>query len=198
MRQLALFASGDLAWIERLQLRLHVVRCPVCQEEVAGLARMRREVRDARDETPPGLDWDQLAAEMKANIRLGLAAGEIVSVPEPVTRHRGWQVAVAMGTVTALVMIAMTVTVLRNGRPSLPAGHWQATGGPLVILEGPRGHEVVLRATMGGIGVERNGQAMALTHGGTAAAVKMELHGSMQARYIDDDAGVTIHHVYSE
>ena len=39
----------------------------------------RQRLKQAAAEMPEGADWDRLAAEMTANIRVGLAAGECVA-----------------------------------------------------------------------------------------------------------------------
>lgn len=201
IQELALYSGGDLGLLDRVRVGWHVRGCDGCRGEVESFVRTRHGLEEAvssPDALPPGVDWERLAGEMKANIRLGLAAGEIVSVAPAPTRRQGWRIAVAMATVSAMIMLVMTVTVLYKGKPEGPPRHGVAMSGPSIVLESPR-PEVVLKATLGGIGFERNGQTMALAHEGSAIATKVSTQGSMQARYIDDDTGqVTIHHVYTE
>lgn len=139
---------------------------------------------------PPGLDWDRLATEMKANIRLGVEAGECVGpVPAAPARRIPWMPAAAMA-VVASVFLTLAWWQARTLRPQ-----YQANARP-ALANG----EVVLKATNGAIGVERNGETLTLMHqGSTAGAVSVGVQGSLNARYIDEDGGqVTIHHVYTE
>src|SRR5215831_6916960 len=73
---LALHSSGDLGWFAAWRTERHIARCARCREEITEF----REMREALPEMAelPELQWNRLAAEMRANIRLGLAAGEFV------------------------------------------------------------------------------------------------------------------------
>ena len=69
---------------------LHVKSCSVCATEIEAFEHVGRALRSDVDELPAGLNWDRLAAEMTANIHLGLEAGECVG-PAPVrTRRIEW------------------------------------------------------------------------------------------------------------
>ena len=72
--ELALLAGNDLGWWSRRRLQKHVENCARCRDEVSVFTESRRLVRDA-SAMPTDLNWGRLAMEMKANIRLGLAAG---------------------------------------------------------------------------------------------------------------------------
>src|SRR6185312_14422117 len=72
---LALYAAGDLPFWRNAMVRLHVRRCEECRGLVGAIRADREELRGSADDLPANLDWDQLAAEMTANIRVGLAAG---------------------------------------------------------------------------------------------------------------------------
>ncbi|MFN7921420.1 MAG: hypothetical protein U0Q16_15060 [Bryobacteraceae bacterium] len=206
IQELALYSGGDLSLADRLRVAWHVRGCDGCRGEVESFVHARHSVEEsmnAPDAMPANLDWDRLAGEMKANIRLGLAAGEIVSIAPAPSQRKGWRVAVAMTTATAMVMLVMTVTVLRGPKPNLPPRSGVAVGGPSIIFDSqPQRPEVVLKATLGGIGLERNGQTMALAYEGPAAkaaSTTVSTQGAIRARLIDDDTGqVTIYHVYSE
>src|ERR1700760_395318 len=80
--ELALFVSGDLGALRQSFVRLHVRGCEECRGRVEAYRLDRERLQEAVAELPPGLDWDRLAAEMAANIRVGLAAGECVA-PRP-------------------------------------------------------------------------------------------------------------------
>lgn len=74
-QDLALFATRDLSFVQNFRLNRHVSSCAACSQTIAEY----RELTSALSE--PDLDianWDALAAEMKANVRLGLEAGACV------------------------------------------------------------------------------------------------------------------------
>ena len=71
--QLALFAGGDLSAWRNWRVARHLHACQECSAEVEGYRGAAQTTRQLR-ELPSELDWGSLALEMKANIRLGLAA----------------------------------------------------------------------------------------------------------------------------
>src|ERR1051326_2754986 len=78
---LALFAGQDLGLFARWCTRRHLDRCESCRDAAAEFSALRHEVSDLNE--LPGISWNRLAAEMKANIHLGLAAGECVRDTRP-------------------------------------------------------------------------------------------------------------------
>src|SRR5436309_11862003 len=74
---LALFTGGELGRFAHWRVGHHLEECNDCRRQVAGFSELREEVAGVGE--VPELDWNRLAAEMKANIRLGLEAGECVS-----------------------------------------------------------------------------------------------------------------------
>jgi len=80
---LALHAGGELGALARWKTGRHVSRCEQCRDEVEAFIGLREIVPDLAE--IPEVPWNRLAAEMKANIRLGLAAGECVGA----TRSHG-------------------------------------------------------------------------------------------------------------
>jgi hypothetical protein len=176
--RLALLASNDVPWFERARLRWHVGRCPACASEVRTFQAARQLA--ASEDLPAGLDWNRLSAEMTANIRLGLAAGECVA-ELPSEQAGFFRPAFAVASVAALLYGATWVYGLRN-RPVPPV--------PGVLLE----------AAADGIAVQENGARLALIHSGSGPeSVSVGAGGSLRASYIDDDADrVTIHHVYAQ
>jgi hypothetical protein len=193
--ELALYWSGDLPIARTLAVGLHVRRCERCLRETEEFARANRVLGAEAELMPPGVAWDALAVEMRANIRLGLAAGECVTpairAPHPAPLR--W---LAIPALAAVLLVAVAGSWLRH--------NINRDQGPMsdLRIEAPRrvSDEVILKATRGGIGVERGGQSLALTHdAGEAAVVTVGLQGSLKARYIEEDGGqVTIHHVYTE
>jgi hypothetical protein len=154
-------------------------------------------LRKTAGELPEGLDWERLAAEMTANIRVGLAAGECVA---PRTRRRltlNWRpAAVSVGLVLVLtaawwlnVPASDTQTVGRAVRSLFQNGR----EGTLRPERGP-----VVEASSEGIELRENGSALGLAQRGLSPlTVSVSIEGSASARYIDDDTGqVTITSVY--
>src|ERR1035438_5103753 len=83
---LALYAGGDLGFFARWRVERHLAKCEPCGEEVASFEATREIVTDLSE--IPDIHWNGLAAEMKANIRLGLAAGECVRIGQKPLRER--------------------------------------------------------------------------------------------------------------
>jgi len=180
---LALYGSGDLSWLRRLLVGRHVRRCESCLAEVGAFSSAGRLIRDAAAEFPEELHWSRLAGEMKANIRLGLAAGEIAGPVEepPVSLLAGWRPAAALASFTVVVASAWLLL-----RPAPEAN---------TIAQ-----DLVLRTTASGIQLEENGRSLALLHRDTEnVTLAIGAQGSLRARYLDEETGeVTIHHVYAE
>jgi hypothetical protein len=179
---LALHAGGDLGFWAQWRLKRHLSRCEQCRDEVAAFAAVREVVPELAE--MPEIQWNRVAAEMRANIRLGLAAGECVRAGEPPLRDTrfftGARTAVAMASVLALM-----VTGLMLERPAPPA--------PEDVL--------VVQATTGGIQVRKGGQALRLLHTGSHGAIySSDAQGGMRAQYVNGETGyVTINQVsYAE
>src|SRR5262249_2438739 len=102
---LALHAGGDLGFIARWLTGRHLARCGQCRDELAAFEAMRAIVPDLSE--VPELSWNRLGAGMRANIRLGLAAGECVKSAEPPLRtlplFNGARAVVALASVAALL-----------------------------------------------------------------------------------------------
>src|ERR1700678_4105091 len=95
---LALLAGGETGRIQRFFFDRHVRNCEDCQEKVAGFHDLRRELTEAE---LPDLNWNFLAMEMRANIRLGLEAGACVRT----TRISGnWNFRLSLAAVGLLVV----------------------------------------------------------------------------------------------
>ena len=112
-QDLALYATGDAGFVQKLYLTRHVHSCSECSrivEEYRGLTAALSE---------PDLDianWDALAAEMKANVRLGLEAGACVRTDAaPTASWVNPRLAVAMA---SLVILAGAGLILREHKPA--------------------------------------------------------------------------------
>jgi len=181
--ELALFAGADLPCWRRWRLARHLRHCPECRLELDVFRRQRDAIRQAGTELPPDLNWSRLATDMKANIHLGLAAGECVAPPELKSRPLGWRIAAALASF-ALVMIS-------GWWLQLPHPHWRGRA----AAEG-----TVLQATGDGIELKQQDRALMLVHASSEPVlVSVDLEGVMEARYIDDQTGmVTINNVYAQ
>src|SRR5690242_7416633 len=85
---LALFASQDLGWFARVRTERHLNHCRECRNEVEAFASLSEGLVELNE--LPAISWNHLAAEMKANMRLGLAAGECVRNGQPVAGPLTW------------------------------------------------------------------------------------------------------------
>ena len=178
---LALHAGGDLGPIRSWWTARHLARCAECREEVAGYAEMRELLPELAD--LPEIPWNRMAAEIKANVRLGLEAGECVRSAE-MPLHRasltGWRAVVAFASVIVLVFGCL---VLEHPAPP-----------PAVRVA-----ETAVESTSDGIAWQAGDDHMlGLMNGGAQKAVyTLDAQGSMGARYIDPETGsVTINTVY--
>ena len=72
---LALYASGDAGFLRGAWLGRHIRGCPSCTSTVEEYRELTAALANDVLVVP---DWNQLAAEMRANIRLGLEAGACV------------------------------------------------------------------------------------------------------------------------
>jgi anti-sigma factor RsiW len=178
---LALYAGGDLGFFARWRTERHLAKCESCGEEVASFEATREIVTDLSE--IPDIQWNRLAAEMKANIRLGLAAGECVRLAEAPLRERplftGVRAAVALA---AIVTLAVTGLVMEPR-----SGEQQADG------------HTVLQGIQNGIEVGGSGRAFRLMNTGATDVTLSVGARSIEARYLDPDTGqVTINNVYAE
>jgi len=179
---LALHAGGDLGPLRRWTTARHLAHCEPCREEVARFDEMRELLPDLAE--LPDISWNRLAAEIKANVRLGLEAGECVRTAEMPLRRAssmaGWRAAVAFATVVLLVGGCMVLE-----RP------W-----PAAVVQAASSVE----STADGIQVQTGGQMLGLMNGGAQRVTyTLDAQGSMGARYTDPETGyVTINTVYAQ
>jgi len=97
---LALLAGGDCGAFARFRLNRHLQDCGECQAKVADFVALREETALLPE---PALNWDLLAAEMRANIHLGLEAGECIRTRQPA---RSWNPRVAIAFASLLLVLA--------------------------------------------------------------------------------------------
>jgi len=176
--QLALWAGGDLGWLAAANVRWHLSGCPECRRGVEEFRDCRRVLGEAGD--PRINDWSKLAAEMEANIHVGLEAGECVG-PEITGRAvpARWKLAAACA---AFVMVVAGAIWLRGPSAWTPApgvdGAVFSAGGHLIQLE-------------------QDGRSLGLRHEGAQdVTYRAAASGAVEARFIDEDTGqVTVQNV---
>jgi hypothetical protein len=180
---LALHAGGDLGLVARWRAEHHVARCERCRQELAAFVDLREALPDLSE--APEISWNRLASEMRANIRLGLAAGECVRPEEKplrVSLFSGARAAVALASVVALLVTGL---VLEHPAPRV------------ATIDG-----VVVQSTADGIQVGEGARTLRLLHTGVKGkdvTFTVGAQGSMRARYVDPETGyVTINNVYAE
>lgn len=182
---LALHAGGDLGFAARWRTERHLARCGRCRDDVASFAELREVLPDLAE--IPEVPWNRLAAEMRANIHLGVAAGECVRTGAGSEDAAGseWH-GLAFG--RAALLFASVVILVGTGlmleRPA-----------PVAANEGP-----LVQATENGIQVRVGGSAFRLMNtGAKSVTYSASADGSMGARYVDPKTGyVTINNVYVE
>jgi len=189
--ELALYAGGDLRGWDRVKTAVHVRGCEACRASVAAFQFDQQRLLDSANELPAGLDWDRLASEMAANVRVGLAAGECIGpVVGSETQATGWNWKPA-GAFAGLTMVFAAAWWL-NVPASDTAGLRRAFG----FVHEDRGP--VVEASSRGIEFRENGSVLGVsTSAAQPVVTSVSFGGSASARYVDDDTGqVTIATVY--
>jgi hypothetical protein len=176
---LALFAGEDLAFFTRHQVKRHLAGCVRCRERVEKFTAMRGELRHLSEF--PDVHWGRLAAEMKANIHLGLEAGECVN--DSFRFFPAGSAWLAYAGTLALLAIAV----------------WIGLPGPQPMPANPPG-AAVLAATGDGIELKQGETSFSLIHGRAGdVMLSVSAQGAMRARYLDAETGfVTVNNVYAQ
>jgi hypothetical protein len=170
---LALLAGGEGGRISRFLLRRHVRSCTECTEQVARFQDLRGEVAGI---APPDVDWDTLAAEMRANIRLGLEAGECVR-PRRAPVHWNPRLGVAFASLGFLICAGL---IMRS---------------PAVLPRQAENRSPVLESMGNGSELREGASSFALmNHQGTVSDQTVSAEGEIGARYVEGGA-VTITNV---
>jgi hypothetical protein len=186
---LALFAGGDLGLLNRWRVSQHVRSCDSCRRDIEVFRSATVALRAESSAMPGGLDWDRLAAEMTANIHVGLEAGECVGRVRQKPGARvpvvGWRALAVMGAMS-VILIAAWVLNPPERRPA----------------HGLRGRSVEIRNTVNGLELAENGHALVLLHGRGMKAQRpiiVSAPGTLKARFVDEDTDqITITNVYAE
>lgn len=209
---LALYATGDLDWRERLSAAWHVRTCGRC----ASLAQSFREDvkfrKKAAEAMPLPANWDALAEEMAANIRLGLAASECIRDIQPRAQTRVekrpigavrpnwfWKPALATAAAMALV-VTVWVWTMPPEQSRVFARAWDAVvhGRTVGLGEAPG---MVLESSASGVVLRKGTRTSVkfLVAGHQPQQFSANMDGSMQAQYVDEELGqVTVTNAYAE
>jgi hypothetical protein len=185
---LSLYAGQDLGWFSRRRTERHLARCGACRDEVQGFVSARDDLTALNE--LPAISWNRLAAEMRANIRLGLAAGECVRGEQTAGPLAGFGIFSGARTLTACASVtALVAAGLFLQRPNPPAASATLAAA---------GESTLLRATASGIELKRGGETLSLLHVRSSdVTYSAGAQGSMRAGYVDSDTGnVTINNLY--
>jgi hypothetical protein len=174
---LALFAGGESSGLSRFFVNRHVRECRECMDQVNRFELLRLELREFE---PPAHDWNRLAMEMRANIHVGLEAGECVRLAS--AEQRGWSPKLAVALASLLLLVGASF-LLKSPAPN-------------VAVEQKAG--AVLESTGSGLELRHGSSSLTLlNHDGVAADQTVSAQGEIRARYVDGGA-VTINNVYLE
>jgi anti-sigma factor RsiW len=181
--QLALYARGDLGFWNRRQVEHHLRQCGECAHETDEFIRIQEEMADACEDSPAELNgaaWQSLAAEMTANIRLGMAAGECVAPRFAIeTRPR-----------LTLALAGLAVLLVWAGleRPEVGTNPAMQTADESPTVE----------ASESGIAVHGSGRSFTVAAPSGQNVIRtVSASGEVRSRYVDD-TGVTIVNVSAE
>ena len=171
---LALLAGRDLNFLSEWRIGRHVARCERCRAIVEAYEAQQADMA-ALGELPADLPWNRLASEMKANIRLGLAAGECVAGSKsasPFPAFSNLQTATAYAGVIVLIV----------------AGLWLQRPAPAPSQAENQGAE--LAATRDGIELSDAEGSFGLRYGASRDVnYSADARGAMGARYVDANTG---------
>jgi hypothetical protein len=181
---LALYATGDLSWARKKLTGRHVAQCGACQSVVVDYSAFQAGMTQF-PKLPATLQWNRLAAEMSANIRLGIEAGECVS-PRGKARTQvklalPWhRLSIACAVLCAVAGIAFIV----EHPPSMAAPPLTGT---------------VLEASEAGLQIREGNQTLRLLNtSGTDVSRTVGARGEVGARYLDPNGYVTVSQVYGQ
>ena len=182
---LALLAGGECGPISRFLLNRHVRNCGTCLETVSDFAMLRQDVlTDAAVISES--HWKRLEAEMRANIHLGLEAGECVrqELHKEELPRKVWNPRLGVA-FACLTLLACAGFVMRAPR-AVTAPVEASAGNP------------VLESTGSGLKLRTGESSLTLLNRqGSVADQTVSAQGVIRASYIDA-GGVTINNVYLE
>ena len=176
-QDLALLAGGESGALRRFFLNRHLRNCEDCQEKLAEFRDLRERLADAE---MPEVNWDFLASEMRANIRVGLEAGACV---RPTLVAGTWAPRLTVAFASLLLVVGASFFLTDSGLHA-----------PKVIA----GPTPVLQATHSGIELRKGTDSFTfLDQQGERTEQTVSAQGVLEARYVNGETGsVTINNVY--
>lgn len=176
----ALAAGGDAPLWQRVCARFR--KRDLEQDEDAAVEQEFRQIRNEMGnfrELPPYFAWEPLALEMKANILLGVEAGEAVR-PRPLHPPIGWR--------AGLVMAALSLLMI--------SGYWWQM--PHRRMQAPALEQAVMQAGPGSLAVEQQEGGFALMFQEQSSNPLLSgASGALRADFVDSETGqLTVAHVY--
>jgi hypothetical protein len=165
---LALFVSGDVSMWRYGVACLHVARCEACRARIEVYRQGRKDLKQAASEMPAGVNWDRLAAEMTANIRVGLAAGECVAPRRrKPAAFAAWKPAAIATGIVAIVSAAWWLNLPSSDAESLARAMKSLVSGGRPVAPFTENHEAAAQDAMAqvssdGVELKQNGVAMAI------------------------------------
>jgi hypothetical protein len=180
---LALHASGDLGVWARWKISHHAVHCEECRTRIDAFRSAREQLRDEMAELPPEVNWGRLAGEMKANIHLGLVAGECVAQIQPEPRPLFGRLTAVAAPALLLVLVGL---LLQHPQPRPAAAPW---------VDG-----TLIEANRGGIEMRQGDRMMSLRHPEAEDVTNLvSVEGGLRASYVDSQTGqITIQNLYAQ
>ena len=180
---LALHAGGDLGVCARWKISRHALHCEECRTRIDAFRSAREELRDEMAELPPEVNWGRLAGEMKANIHLGLAAGDCVPEIPPEPRPLFGRMAAVAAPALLLVLVGL---LLQHPQPRPTAAPW---------VDG-----TLIEANRGGIEMRQGDRMMSLRHPEAEDVTNLvSVEGGLRASYVDSQTGqITIQNLYAQ
>ena len=192
---LALYAASDLPVWQRARVWAHVSGCEECRARVQSYQADRKRMLAHSDELPPGLDWERMAAEMTANIHVGLAAGECVAPRSRKASRAAWKMTDpglwAIPWRPAAVVAALLVVVSAAWWLNVPQSDTDALGRVVrgivhggrrtVLAPGAMPEEAgpIVEATSAGVQLRENGGALQVSQNGLRPlTVSVSVQGS--------------------
>jgi hypothetical protein len=169
---LALHSSRDLGWFAAWRAERHLARCERCRAEVDSYRELREALPDMAE--LPDVQWNRLAAEMRANIRLGLAAGECVRETEAAELEPSplFNTARAVLAFAGIFTLVVTGLVLERPTPTVHAA------------------EPTAQAIVNGIQVRAGEHGFGLMHDGASGVINIATTRGIGARYMDPQTGL--------
>jgi len=172
--ELALLSGGETGRVQRFFVERHVRGCADCQEKVAEFHDLRRDLAEI---DLPDLNWNFLAMEMRANIRVGLEAGACVRT----ARLSGsWYPRFTAAIASLLVLVGLSLFFSDSGlhRVEPAASVLQPAGAGIELSKGTESFSFPGRQ-------------------GVLADRTVSAQGAIEERYINGETGsVTINSVY--